>query len=98
MSSGSGEIFVQYGALEEGEAQIKAISGRIEQKLQDLKARLARINWEGQDQQAYQAYQHQWDAAVADLNQVLAQTGTLVGQAHGNYRSTETTNAGMWNQ
>jgi WXG100 family type VII secretion target len=91
------EIFVNYGHLQEGEQQIRAISSRIEQKLADLKARLGRISWEGSDQQAYQNYQGEWDRAVADLNTVLGKTGVLVGQAHGNYKQTETTNAAVWN-
>ncbi len=95
--SGDGEIFVKYQHLQDGEAQIIQISGRIEQKLSDLKSRLARIAWEGTDQQAYLAYQGQWDKAIADLNTILAKTGALVGSAHGNYKGTENSNTNVWN-
>jgi 6 kDa early secretory antigenic target len=93
----SGEIYVNYQALQDGEASIIQISQRIEQKLSDLKGRLARITWEGQDMQAYQAYQQQWDQAIADLNTILSKTGALVGTAHGNYRQNEVSNAKVWN-
>src|SRR5215472_8701296 len=91
-----GEIYVNYQALQDGEATINQISQRIEQKLSDLKGRLARIQWEGQDQQAYQTYQQQWDQAIADLNTILAKTGALVGSAHSNYRQNEVSNANVW--
>jgi len=94
--SGDGEVYVNYQALQDGEAQIIQISQRIEQKLSDLKGRLARIAWEGSDQQAYQTYQAQWDQAIADLNTVLAKTGALVGSAHGNYKQNEINNTHVW--
>ena len=91
-----GEIYVNYQALQDGEATIIQISQRIEQKLSDLKGRLARIQWEGQDQAAYQNYQQQWDQAIADLNTILAKTGALVGSAHGNYKQNEINNTHVW--
>jgi WXG100 family type VII secretion target len=94
--TGEGEIYVNYQALQDGEATIIQISQRIEQKLSDLKGRLARISWEGSDQQAYLSYQGQWDRAIADLNTILAKTGALVGSAHGNYKGTENSNTAVW--
>jgi WXG100 family type VII secretion target len=90
------EISVNYAALEAAEGQIKAISAGMDDKLAALRSKLQQIVWEGADQQRYQEHQAQWDRAVADLNQVLAQIGAAVGVANSNYKQTEQANASMW--
>jgi WXG100 family type VII secretion target len=90
------EILVQYGALEQGASQMKAIASTMEGKLADLKGRLAKLQWEGDDRVAYNAYQAQWDSAVADMNQVLAKIGAAVDVARENYQSTEKANQNAW--
>lgn len=90
------EIKVNYAALEAAETQIKAISRAMDEKLAALRGKLQQMVWEGQDQQRYLEYQGQWDRAVADLNQVLAQIGAAVGTANSNYQQTEQANASRW--
>ena len=89
-------INVDYAALEQGEATIRSISSAMEGKLSDLKGRLGRLQWEGSDRDAYNAYQQQWDNAVADMNQVLAKIAAAVGTARENYKNTESSNAQAW--
>jgi 6 kDa early secretory antigenic target len=90
------EIAVNYAALEAAESQIKSISQAMDEKLAALRGKLQSIVWEGQDKARYAEHQQQWDRAVADLNQVLAQIGAAVGVANSNYQSTEKANAQMW--
>jgi WXG100 family type VII secretion target len=90
------QIAVNYAALEQGEQQITSIARSLESKLADLKGRLAKIEWDGSDRDAYNAYQAQWDSAVADMNQVLAKIGGAVGTARENYQNTETANRQAW--
>ncbi len=90
------EIMVNYAALEAAETQIKSISRAMDDKLATLRGKLQQIVWEGQDQQRYAEHQAQWDRAVADLNQVLAQIGAAVGVANSNYQQTEQSNAQLW--
>jgi WXG100 family type VII secretion target len=90
------QITVNYAALEQGESTIKAIASAIEGKLSDLKGRLAKIEWDGSDRDAYNQYQLSWDNAVADMNQVLAKIGAAVATARENYQSTEQSNAQAW--
>jgi len=89
-------IKVDYAVLENATAQIRSISGTIDEKLDALRSQLQRLEWEGNDRQAYAGHQAKWDSAVADLNQLLNEIGGAVGVARENYMSTESSNANMW--
>jgi WXG100 family type VII secretion target len=89
-------ILVNYAALESANSQIQSISRSMDEKLDALRARLQQIQWEGADQQAYQAQQQQWDNALRDINGILHQIGAAVGTARENYMSTEASNAKVW--
>jgi len=52
--------------------------------------------WEGNAGEAYLQAQRNWDAASADLNQVLAAIGVAVQQASEAYAQAEQTNASRW--
>ncbi len=90
------QISVNYAALENANSQMQAIARQMDERLDALRSRLQRMQWEGQDQQAYHAYQASWDAAVRDINQVLNEIGAAVGVARENYMSTEMNNAKAW--
>jgi len=90
------EILVNYAALENANSQIQATARSIEEKLDTLRSRLQKMDWQGQDQDAYQQHQNEWDQAVRDLNGILQQIGSAVGTARGNYMTTEANNAKVW--
>ena len=90
------EILVNYAALENANSAIQTTARSIEEKLDTLRTRLQRMEWDGQDQAAYQQHQSEWDQAVRDLNGILQQIGTAVGTARENYMSTEANNAKVW--
>ncbi len=52
--------------------------------------------WIGSAQQAYHEAQAQWNAAMADMQQVLSQLGAVIGTANNNYQSAEAANTGLW--
>lgn len=85
-------VKVDYGVLESSQQQIIGISRGIDQKLQDLRQMLSRIEWVGSDQAAYQEAQQRWDQSIADLNVVLGQIGGAVNAAKENYMATEASN------
>jgi 6 kDa early secretory antigenic target len=89
-------IKVDYAALENANTQMRAIARTLDEKLDTLKAGLAKMNWVGSDQAAYHAYQTQWDEAVRGINQILNEIGNAVGIARENYVTTETSNAKLW--
>ncbi|MEV4624544.1 WXG100 family type VII secretion target [Asanoa sp. NPDC049573] len=89
-------IQVSYAALENAQSQMQAISKGIEGRLDSLRSQLQQMQWNGSDREAYQGYQAQWDAAVADINAILHEIGAAVGTANQNYQSTEANNAKVW--
>jgi len=86
------QIAVDYGVLESSQQQITSISKTIDQQLSDLKSALAKIEWVGTDQEAYNECQRRWDASILDLNTVLGQIGQAVATAKENYAATEAGN------
>lgn len=89
-------IKVDYARMEQANQQMQKISSEIDQKLDSLRSRLQKMQWEGGDAAAYQAHQQQWDTAVRDINQLLNEIGGAVGIARENYVNTETSNTKLW--
>ena len=90
------QIQVNYAALENAQSQMQSISKVIDGRLDSLRSQLQQMQWNGSDREAYQAYQAQWDAAVADINAILREIGAAVGVANQNYITTEANNAKVW--
>jgi len=89
-------IKVDYARMEAAREQMQAISAQIDEKLDALRSKLQQMHWQGGDQQAYEAHQRQWDAAVREINQLLNEIGAGVGIARQNYVDTETSNTKLW--
>ena len=89
-------IVVNHAALEHAHAQMQAISRTLDEKLDTLRAGLQKLDWTGNDRDAYQSYQHSWDLAVQDINKLLNDIGVAVGIARENYMNTEMNNAKAW--
>lgn len=89
-------IRVDYAVLEQSNSQIKTISKGIEDRLDGLRARLARIEWEGSDRVAYEQHRAQWESAMQGINHVLHEIGAAVGVAREQYMATEQANARSW--
>jgi WXG100 family type VII secretion target len=89
-------IKVDYAVLENAHTQMQSISKTLDSKLDTLRSGLQKMEWEGQDQVAYQQHQAKWDQAVRDLNAVLNEIANAVGVARENYMSTEMSNSKLW--
>ncbi|HEY1974729.1 MAG TPA: WXG100 family type VII secretion target [Pseudonocardia sp.] len=91
-------ILVTFAAIESTRQHVTSTAQRMNQQLDELRQLVARLTagWQGQAQEDYRAKQAQWDAAAADLNQVLGQIGVALGAAHEGYRNTENANAARW--
>jgi len=89
-------IQVDYAAMEEAASVIATSSKNIEGKLSDLDSQLKKISWEGGDREAYAAHKAKWDAAIADMNQILNQIGTAVTTARQGYGDTEQAGVNAW--
>jgi len=89
-------IKVDYAVLESSHSQMQTIAKNIDEKLDTLRQGLTRVVWDGNDQQAYQLHQQQWDNAIRDINQILNDIGLAVGMAKENYLTTEMSNSKLW--
>ena len=89
-------ITVDYVAMEEAASAIQSASSAINSKLSDLASQLKKLQWDGEDRNAYMAHQAKWDSAVADMNQILNKLGGAVQEARGGYGATETSGANAW--
>lgn len=89
---------VVFGALEEGEADLKRAYAQATQTVEQLLSQLGSSlsMWSGSAQAAYTQVQHQWNQASSSMNATIASLGSVVGTANANYISTETTNTNLW--
>lgn len=89
---------VQFGALEDGRADFVAVYSAVEARIASLNAQLRThlSQWTGSAQAAYHEAESQWNAAMADMQNVLNSLGAVIGTANENYGTAESTNARMW--
>jgi 6 kDa early secretory antigenic target len=89
---------VVFSAMEQGEADFKQTYSSLVNEVSQLETQLQGnlSEWIGSAQQAYHEAQAQWNAAMADMQQVLSQLGLVIGAANANYQAAETANTGLW--
>jgi 6 kDa early secretory antigenic target len=89
---------VVFSAMEQGEADFKQTYSSLVNEVSTLETQLQGnlSEWIGSAQQAYHEAQAQWNAAMADMQQVLSQLGLVIGAANTNYQAAETANTGLW--
>jgi 6 kDa early secretory antigenic target len=87
-----------FGTLEQGQADFQQTYNSLVNEVQMLEAQLrsSLSQWAGSAQQAYYQQQAQWNAAMAHMEQVLAQLGVVVGTANQNYQQAEQVNTSLW--
>lgn len=88
----------QFGALQQGEGDFAQIYAQLTSAIDTLDGQL-RTNlaeWDGAARNAYYVAKAQWDAAEANMAQVLTNLRGVVGEANVNYTSTEAANARLW--
>jgi early secretory antigenic target protein ESAT-6 len=91
-------IKVTFGEIAGAQQNVAGTAQKMNAQLEDLQRTLQPLvaTWQGEAAMDYQAKKKQWDTAAADLNQVLAQIGTALGQANEGYQQTERANASRW--
>jgi early secretory antigenic target protein ESAT-6 len=91
-------IKVTFGEIAGAQQNVAGTAQKMNAQLEDLQRTLQPLvaTWQGEAATDYQAKKKQWDTAAADLNQVLAQIGTALGQANEGYQQTERVNASRW--
>ncbi len=88
MTSG-GEIKYNFGAIGDLTGGMMTKWSALNERLEDVKSAIAPLvaTWQGEDSQAYQAKQAEWNSAQTELNSVLQ---SLIGSVNsGNQRMME---------
>lgn len=95
---GTGDLKVEFGAVDTGAASLMAQAGKLEQRLLDLEAELKpmKSDWIGGASEQYDASQREWTAAMTDLKLLLSQIGGGVRDAGDGFKTTEATNTAMF--
>ena len=80
-----------FGVLSSSAENYAIVAGTIRKELDELESSLQSklAQWEGDAQQAYWQYKKQWDAAAADMQNVIQKLGLAIGNAHSNYTEAE---------
>jgi len=89
---------VVFASMEQGEADFRQTYSSLVNEVSALESQLQGnlSEWIGSAQQAYHEAQAQWNAAMADMQQVLSQLGVVIGTANNNYQAAESANTGLW--
>jgi WXG100 family type VII secretion target len=89
-------IKVNYETLANAHATFAATAHDIDEQLDGLRARLSKIRWSGAEQEAFQQYRDEWEAAARELTEVLAEMSAALGTALDSYAATERSNVNGW--
>lgn len=87
-----------FGAISNASQDILASSRTISAQLDELKAQLKPMvdTWDGEASDAYQLHQAKWDAAAAELNEILTAIGRAVEDGNARMQKVNTAAANSW--
>jgi early secretory antigenic target protein ESAT-6 len=80
-----------FGVLSSQAENFAIVAGTMRKELDELESSLQSklSQWDGDAQTAYWRYKKQWDAAAADMQNVIQKLGLAIGNAHSNYTEAE---------
>jgi early secretory antigenic target protein ESAT-6 len=89
--SDGGGMLVNHASLDEAAGDLGQAEKNIETRLQHLVNELAPLQseWEGNAQQAYNVAKGKWDAAISEMQTILAHTSTQVTTSNGEYHAAD---------
>lgn len=84
-------IRVNHGALDTAMGDLSRAVAAIDARMSELDAGLRplRDDWSGHAQRGYHAAKQQWDTALEEMRQLLAETAAAVGLANDDYRAAD---------
>jgi WXG100 family type VII secretion target len=86
-----GQLLVNFGALQQGVADINKAISNMQNQLDQLQRDAAPLvsTWAGAAQEAYQQRQSKWTAASQDLTQILQNIRGALQESAESYQTTE---------
>lgn len=87
-----------FGALSSGAENFAIAQGTLRKELDELESSLQNklSSWDGDAQKSYWECKKQWDAAAADMANVIQKLGLAIGTAHDNYTEAEKYGVSIW--
>ena len=84
-------LLVNHGQLDQATQDIASAVKSIDNRMNQLESELNPLqsDWAGNAQQAYTHAKQQWDKAIAEMMQLLNDTGVTVGQSNVDYHSAD---------
>ena len=84
-------LVVNHGGLNEVTDHLYKAVKDIDDRMNNLERDLAPLQseWSGNAQAAYQQAKTKWDTAIAEMMQLLNDTGTTVGQSNTDYHAAD---------
>ena len=84
-------LVVNHGGLNEVTEHLYKMVKDIDDRMNNLERDLAPLqsDWSGNAQQAYNTAKTKWDTAIAEMMQLLGDTGNTVGQSNVEYHAAD---------
>ena len=100
MTTNEGDIYVNYGAvsnvedaLADADMQINNVLGELETVIQGLQS-----TWDGVSEAEYIQVQARWNSDITDMQAILKQYNSTLGEMSWNYGNTDNNLAFQWSE
>jgi WXG100 family type VII secretion target len=100
LSTSEGDIYVNYGNVSNVEDALSDADIQINAVLENLQAMVSQLQatWAGVSQDEYTQVQARWTADTADMQNVLKNYNSTLGEMTYNYGSTDNNLAFQWSE
>jgi WXG100 family type VII secretion target len=97
---GDGDIFVNYGGVQDVEDALQDCDKAVGQILDQVNTAIQPMmsSWQGSSQEAYGQVQTKWNSDLSDMQNVLAQYAPTLDEMKINYGTTDNNLALQWSQ
>jgi WXG100 family type VII secretion target len=98
MSMNDGDIFVNYGAVNNVEDVLNAADRAVQQILDEVNTAIQPMlgSWQGSSQDMYRQVQAKWNQDLADMQSILSQYAPTLDEMKINYGTTDNNLALQW--
>lgn len=98
MSMNEGDIYVQYGAVNDVEDVLNDCTNAVGQILDQINSAVQPLiaSWEGSSQDAYRQIQQKWNSDTQDMQTVLQKYAPTLDEMKINYSNTDNNLALQW--
>src|ERR1700722_18739786 len=98
MSMSDGDIYVNYGQVNDVEDVLQASTNAVSRILDEINSAVGPLvaSWQGSSQDAYSQVQAKWNADTQDMQAVLSKYAPTLDEMKVNYGNTDNNLAMQW--